>query len=543
MIEYLDNNLNNLRKYCLDISDFINNKFIIDESKEIDTFQSFDKNFIKPGVNKELDDKTQILMDSIDKLEAIKHYFNDCITKYEKKNGTDYVKIHETDKNHFSLLATKRRCNILKQIFDTANTKVFSLFYNSSFNQEVKQFELNLEHIIFESHTASNEQINSPQIKQLCKNIYSIKIEMKDLIHSSFILIVEQLELFSDQFNQINQLISNIDIVYSKATIAKKYNYCKPSLIKAGGKSNVSVKGLRHCLIEHIQQNELYVSNDLCLGNLVDGILLYGTNAVGKTSFIRSLGIAVIMAQAGLYVPCSSMELSPYKYIFTRILGNDNIFKNLSTFAVEMSELRTILRLADSNSLVLGDELCSGTESISAASIFVAGVKTLTDKKSSFIFATHLHEIIKYDEIVSLTTLNLKHMTVIYNREKDVLEYDRKLKEGPGDNMYGLEVCKSLHLPESFLQLAHSIRTKYHPQYTSPLALKSSHYNSTKIVGICQKCNVNMGTEVHHLHHQATANENNIIISKDNVFHKNHEANLMTLCEKCHHEFHHPLSK
>ena len=86
------------------------------------------------------------------------------------------------------------------------------------------------------------------------------------------------------------------------------------------------------------------------------------------------------MAQAGLYVPASSYKFRPYKYIFTRILGNDNLFKGLSTFAVEMSELRTILRLADKNSLVLGDELCSGTESISAVSIFVAGVQNLAAK-------------------------------------------------------------------------------------------------------------------------------------------------------------------
>ena len=115
---------------------------------------------------------------------------------------------------------------------------------------------------------------------------------------------------------------------------------------------------MRHCLIEHLQQNELYISNDISLGTpetSVDGVLLYGTNAVGKTSFIRSLGIAVIMAQAGLYVPCSSFHFQPYKYIFTRILGNDNIFKGLSTFAVEMSELITILRLADDKSLFLGD--------------------------------------------------------------------------------------------------------------------------------------------------------------------------------------------
>ena len=85
---------------------------------------------------------------------------------------------------------------------------------------------------------------------------------------------------------------------------------------------------LRHCLIEHIQQNELYVTNDVCIGNIknetdsvnTDGMLLYGTNAVGKTSLIRALGISVIMAQSGMYVPCSSFKYKPYTAIFSRIL-------------------------------------------------------------------------------------------------------------------------------------------------------------------------------------------------------------------------------
>ena len=67
-----------------------------------------------------------------------------------------------------------------------------------------------------------------------------------------------------------------------------------------------------------------------------DGCLLYGTNAVGKSSLIKSIGIAVVMSQAGLYVPCSKFVLAPYQKIYTRILGNDNLFKGLSTFAVEM---------------------------------------------------------------------------------------------------------------------------------------------------------------------------------------------------------------
>ena len=155
-----------------------------------------------------------------------------------------------------------------------------------------------------------------------------------------------------------------------------------------------------------MRKNEIYVPNDVCLGKSDGdlGILLYGTNAVGKTSLIKALGISVIMAQSGMYVPCESFTYSPYKYIFTRIIGNDNIFKGLSTFGVEMSELRVILNNCDNNSLILGDELCSGTETDSALSIFNASIEVMSERKSNFMFATHFHELphlksMKNDEV------------------------------------------------------------------------------------------------------------------------------------------------
>ncbi len=361
---------------------------------------------------------------------------------------------------------------------------------------------------------------------------------MKGLIASVYNNFLSQFEQFQMHLEKISNFVTLIDMIFAKASIAKKYCYCKPTIVNAD-KSFVQAKGLRHCLIEHIQTNELYVSNDITLGNgVTDGILLYGTNAVGKTSLIRALGISVIMAQSGLYVPCTDFSYSPYKYLFTRIIGNDNLFKGLSTFAVEMSELRTILRLADKNSLVLGDELCSGTENISAVSIFVAGIQKMHQLQSSFIFATHLHEIVNYDEISGLPSVKLKHMTVVYDKERDMLIYDRKLKDGPGNSLYGLEVCKSLSLPEDFLAAAYSIRAKYNPESGSILDLKQSHFNAQKIVSMCEMCKKNMGTDVHHLQHQNEANKDGIIMNDDSTFHKNKLANLMTLCQKCHDELH-----
>jgi DNA mismatch repair protein MutS len=215
-------------------------------------------------------------------------------------------------------------------------------------------------------------------------------------------------------------------------------------------------------------------------------------------------------------------------------LGNDNIFKGLSTFAVEMSELRIILKMADKNSLILGDELCSGTETESALSIFMAGLIDLYKKQSSFIFATHFHEILKYDEMTDLQNIRIMHMAVHYDRAIDGLVYDRKLRDGPGNRMYGLEVCKSLYLPDEFLEKAYSIRNKYHPETKGELGHSTTMYNAKKIRGICEMCKINISEEIHHLQQQKEADENGFI----DTFHKNHPANLMAVCEACHDKFH-----
>jgi len=539
IISYLQSNMSDITNLILftdALIQFLDTNLDLKQCEEIDTFQNFEINFIKRGINSELDNENQILIDSNDKIECCRNYFNNIIADCEKKTKTtEYVKLHETEKNNFNLIATDRRCKLLKSSF---KTDTVNLSYNSSYNNIETSFELNVSGIEFIKQSTSNNAITTPQINALCKNITHSKLKMKDIILKVYLTIIKTLEDYQSNFDCIVNFVTYIDVIYTKAFLAKKYNYCKPVIVEAD-KSFVDIEDLRHCLIEHIQQNELYVANDIHLGNKnVNGILLYGTNAVGKTSLIRALGISVIMAQSGLYVPASSFKYKPYKYIFTRILGNDNIFKGLSTFAVEMSELRSILRLSEQNSLILGDELCSGTESISATSIFVAGIKQLHERNASFIFATHLHEITKYEEITNLENLACKHMSVFYDNAKDLLIYDRKLRDGQGDNMYGLEVCKSLNLPADFLELAHTIRMKYHPESASVLSLKTTHFNSKKIKGVCEKCNTEIGAEIHHLQHQSRANEDGIIKSKGLSFHKNHPANLMTLCHNCHEEYH-----
>jgi DNA mismatch repair protein MutS len=541
-LKKLDDNLDELNEIGNNISNYIEKTIILDLAKDVDQFDSFNINFFNIGIDEQIDKKTEIMRDSESKLEAIRLCLNNLIKSKEKSNkGTEYVKIHETEKNNYSLLTTNRRCKLLEDSLPN-DTEILELKYKSYLNNKEKGFDFKIKKKGFEfiKQSASNMFIYDNQIDELCKTITSTKNLMKDLISLVYNKFIEDFgEKFQKQLELIIRFITLIDIIYTKSFISKKYNYCKPNIITQANKSFVDAKNLRHSLIEYLQTNEFYVTNDIILGNgETDGNLIYGTNAVGKTSLIRALGISVVMAQSGLYVPCSEFNFKPYKYIFTRILGNDNIFKGLSTFAVEMSELRTILRLADKDSLILGDELCSGTEISSAISIFVSGIQKLSSINCSYIFATHLHEIVNYEEITEITNLKIKHMEVIYDKQNDCLVYDRKLKDGPGNCMYGLEVCKSLNLPKDFLENAYNIRMKYNKETASVLSLKQSHFNAKKLMGICEICGTNMGTEVHHLQHQSNSDKDGFITIDGNKVHKNNPANLLTLCEKCHNNFH-----
>jgi DNA mismatch repair protein MutS len=564
---YKNVDIKNIGSYCSEIIEFLDFHLDIELCKDLEQYINFDTNFIKKGIDSKLDNAIMTMTESLDKLESIRVFLNNLLEKYEKKTkSTEYIKLHETEKNNYSLLGTKRRCTILKEALKTVMNQTIILQYNL---EQCKEFEFVIvdkdkdkkekksidnanTNVDFLTQSTANNSIVNPTINQLCKNISTMKIQFKEILNNAYSSFInnfvshsENDETFPFKIEFLIHFISTIDVLYNKVFIVKKYGYCKPEIDEKADKSFAKIEGIRHCLIEHLQQNELYVSNDVTIGidgiDGVDGVLLYGTNAVGKTSFIRAIGISIIMAQAGLYVPCSKFVFKPYHSIFTRILGNDNIFKGLSTFAVEMSELRTILKLATKNSLVLGDELCSGTESVSAISIFVAGIQYLSNTKSSFLFATHLHEIVNYEEITNMPNVGLFHMSVVYDREKDVLVYDRKLKKGPGTSMYGLEVCKSLNLPNDFLEMANQIRMKYHPNMGSVLSLQQSNYNSNILVSICKMCNKNMASETHHLQHQMNADNNGIIVGQTEnktMFHKNHPANLLTICENCHKNIH-----
>lgn len=380
--------------------------------------------------------------------------------------------------------------------------------------------------------------IDSNLLEKTCEKKWQLEFEyMKPILKECYELQLEDINnKFKEIFKDIIKNISEIDLYTSLSTISQQWKYVKPEL-KEDKKSYIDLEQVRHPIIEQIQDEQEYIPNDICLGKDIDGTLIFGVNAVGKSSLSKSIALSVILAQIGCYVPAKKCILSPYNKIYTRILNHDNIYQGQSTFAVEMTELSNILKRADEYSLIIGDELCCSTESKSAISIVLSSIEYLSKKKSSFIFATHLRELADELKENPIENINMKHLLVDFEGHK--LIYKRILCDGPGPNDYGIEVAKHMGLPKDIVSRSFEIRKKLDNKYKDISEYQTSKYNSKVIMKECKICKKNskeIQLDTHHINFQKDSDCHGILHNKS--YHKNIKHNLIVLCKECHIKVH-----
>lgn len=342
-----------------------------------------------------------------------------------------------------------------------------------------------------------------------------------------------------DVWQPIEEWIIQVDLALTTAKTSKEQGWVKPTIISSDHSepSYVEIENLRHPLIETQKRQSKYVTHNVSLGsvNHGNGWLLYGMNASGKSSLMKAIGLAVLLAQTGCFVPATAMTLRPFRRLATRILNQDNLWAGLSSFAVEMSELREILAVADPQTLVLGDELCAGTESVSGTAIVAAGIQHLHKANARFVLATHLHDLMKLPQITSLPALKVWHLHVEYDRVRDLLVYHRTLSPGAGSTMYGLEVAKALHLPHDMIEAAFEMRRALVNEASVEEAPKSA-WNADMTRRQCSVCGKadKRTLEVHHIQERANATQGR---NTDGTA-LNHVRNLTVLCQVCHDKHH-----
>lgn len=476
---------------------YLNLKLDVNELKKY-TQNDIDSNIYHQGVNSKIDVLLEKKKDLLNRLRVEQNKFDE---EYNIESRID-----STDKEGYFLTASASRMktkNVDKEVYVlkkyTSKVKIYS------------------------------DAINMISEELLSNNSLIIRLNKE--------LFVEELnyiyDVYSVYFDNIIRSISELDVITNNAYVAKKFNYKKPE-IKKEKSAFVKCNKLRHPLVEHITESE-YVSNDILLDNDNLGKTIFGVNATGKSTILKATGIAVIMAQSGMFV-AGEMVYSPFKSIFTRISGDDNLFKNQSTFTVEMLELKMILNSSDENTLVLGDELTHGTETLSAISIFSTTIMHLIKKKAKFLLTTHLHQLTELDHIVREKKLSLEHLSVELNEKTEELIYERKLKKGSGSSIYGLLVAKGLGLDEGFIEEAKKtlkLITKNKTKFDTILENKKNKYNKSKINTKCEICG-QPASDTHHIEEQNTRDDNGF--TRNGKI--NRETNIVNVCKNCHNIIH-----
>ena len=397
---------------------------------------------------------------------------------------------------------------------------------------------------ILESHTLTTSEtiVTSSVITELCQRVDAARLWLYTRLYTIYLDLVDEMVRHYTFYSGIIHLVATVDLMHCYAKIAYRNNYFRPQLDTQPGASYVTITDLRHPVIEQLIE-EQYVTNNITLES--NGMLLYGVNQTGKTSLAKAIALNVILAQIGCYT-AGHVRLRVFRRLITRLSGSDNMFKGESSFAVEMTELRTILRQSDDQTLVIGDELCHGTETHSGMAITAGAIITLLERRACFLFATHMHELVKLPCIQDIPDERLQvcHLSVDYDESNEILMYDRKLQSGSGSPLYGLIVAQSLNLPGEFLTACYSILPDIVGRSSQLLSTQRSRYHSGVYMDACALCQ-RMSPEVvlhtHHIQHQANADERGLIGSMP----KNSRNNLVVLCQPCHenlHAEHHELT-
>ena len=301
---------------------------------------------------------------------------------------------------------------------------------------------------------ANCERFINPILKEKEDLILTSEEKIIELEYSLFTEIRDKAKEFIPKLQEISKIISEIDVLQSFSLVSEKYNYIRPIL---NDNNEIRLIDSRHPVVEKVIK-ESYVENDIVMDKNTNIILITGPNMAGKSTYMRQLGIIVIMAQIGCFVPAKEANLPVFDKIFTRIGASDDLVSGESTFMVEMIEASNAIKNATPNSLILFDELGRGTATFDGMSLAQAILEYIHNKVGAkTLFSTHYHELTDLEKDLK----KLKNMHVSAEENEGEVIFLHKVKEGSVDKSYGINVAKLAGLPDEVINRANDILNVY----------------------------------------------------------------------------------
>jgi DNA mismatch repair protein MutS len=236
-------------------------------------------------------------------------------------------------------------------------------------------------------------------------------------------------------------LLAQLDVWAGLADLAERERWVRPEVTDG---FTLRLEASRHPVVERMMAREAFIPNDVCLDEAGRVILLTGPNMAGKSTLLRQVGLCVLLAQMGAFVPCRRAAVGAVDRLFTRVGASDNLVRGQSTFMVEMSETSAILHGATARSLVLLDEIGRGTSTYDGVAIAWAVTESLHNTIGcKTVFATHYHELTQLTEELE----HARNFNVAVREVGDEIVFLHRLEPGGADRSYGIHVGRLAGLP------------------------------------------------------------------------------------------------
>ena len=352
-------------------------------------------------------------------------------------------------KNWISKLEAKER--------EETGIKQLKISYNRVFGYYIEVTKNNLSNVplryIRKQTLANNERYITDELKDIEDKILNAEELSLKLESAIFDNLKEELMGHIVEFQKISKCIAVLDSLYSLATVAVKYNYCKPKI--NNNIKHIKIDGGRHPVVEAMLKNEQFIVNDTFLNNDEDKmIIITGPNMAGKSTYMRQVALITLMAHIGSFVPATSAEISITDRIFTRVGASDDLSFGQSTFMVEMTEVANIVQNATEKSLVILDEIGRGTSTFDGLSIAWAVVEHMCQQiGAKTLFATHYHELTELERYMK----GVKNYKISVKEYNDTIVFLRKIVRGGANKSFGIEVASLAGIPQEIVNRAKKI--------------------------------------------------------------------------------------
>src|SRR5690606_4655854 len=246
---------------------------------------------------------------------------------------------------------------------------------------------------------------------------------------------------FTERLQRVAGHVAALDVLAGLAELAVRSDYSRPEVHDG---YELLIRGGRHPVGETMMPREEFIPNDVILTEDARVVILTGPNMAGKSTILRQVGLIVLLAQIGSFVPAKSARIGIADRIFTRVGASDNLVRGRSTFMMEMTETAGILNGATERSLVLLDEIGRGTSTWDGLSVATAVTEFIHDRvRATPIFATHYHELTELSNRLE----GVSNYSVAVKEEGESIVFLRSLVRGGADRSYGVEVARLAGLP------------------------------------------------------------------------------------------------